>query len=134
MCRGLKRLGKICTGSRYEQIGGGGQFEKTMRKESFWVMIVRMLGDTGVLAIAAKENPFVWRTFAEGLVALSEEGAVATLYWQLGIYLNNYRSRAHGVQALLGSGAAVPWEWALSASASAGATSIPSKLPSKRLH
>ena len=37
------------------------------------------LGDGEVVAMAVKElPPFVWRTFAEGLVALSEEGAVAT--------------------------------------------------------
>jgi hypothetical protein len=38
------------------------------------------LGDGEVVAMAVKElAPFVWRTFAEGLVALSEGGAVATL-------------------------------------------------------
>jgi hypothetical protein len=38
------------------------------------------LGDGEVVAMAVKElPPLVWRTFAEGLVALSEEGAVATL-------------------------------------------------------
>jgi hypothetical protein len=37
------------------------------------------LGDGKVVAMAVKElSPFVWRTFAEGCVALSEEGAVAT--------------------------------------------------------
>jgi hypothetical protein len=37
-----------------------------------------LLGDGGVLAMAVKElPPLVWRTFAEGHVALSEEGAVA---------------------------------------------------------
>jgi hypothetical protein len=37
------------------------------------------LGDGEVVAMAVKElPPFVWRTFAEGLVVLSEEGAVAT--------------------------------------------------------
>jgi hypothetical protein len=37
------------------------------------------LGDGEVVAMAVKElAPFVWRTFAEGRVALSEEGAVAT--------------------------------------------------------
>jgi hypothetical protein len=37
------------------------------------------LGDGEVVAMAVKELPhFVWRTFAEGRVALSEEGAVAT--------------------------------------------------------
>ena len=37
------------------------------------------LGDGEVVAMAVKElPPFVWRTFAEGRVALSEEGAVAT--------------------------------------------------------
>jgi hypothetical protein len=37
------------------------------------------LGDGEVVAMAVKElPPFVWRTFAEGNVALSEEGAVAT--------------------------------------------------------
>jgi hypothetical protein len=37
------------------------------------------LGDGEVVAMAVKElPPFVWRTFAEGLVALSEEGTVAT--------------------------------------------------------
>jgi hypothetical protein len=36
------------------------------------------LGDGEVVAMAVKELPsFVWRTFAEGRVALSEEGAVA---------------------------------------------------------
>jgi hypothetical protein len=39
----------------------------------------RVLGGGEVVAMAVKELPsFVWRTFAEGLVALSEEGAVAT--------------------------------------------------------
>jgi hypothetical protein len=38
-----------------------------------------LLVDGEVVAMAVKElPPFVWRTFAEGLVALSEEGAVAT--------------------------------------------------------
>ena len=38
-----------------------------------------LLGDGEVVAMAVKElPPLVWRTFAEGLVALSEEGAVAT--------------------------------------------------------
>jgi hypothetical protein len=38
------------------------------------------LGDGEVVAMAVKEvPPLVWRTFAEGLVALSEEGAVAAL-------------------------------------------------------
>ena len=38
------------------------------------------LGDGEVVAMAVKElPPLVWRTFAEGFVALSEEGAVATL-------------------------------------------------------
>jgi hypothetical protein len=38
-----------------------------------------LLGDGEVVAMAVKElPPFVWRTFAEGHVALSEEGAVAT--------------------------------------------------------
>ena len=37
------------------------------------------LGDGEVVAMAVKElPPFVWRTIAEGYVALSEEGAVAT--------------------------------------------------------
>jgi hypothetical protein len=37
------------------------------------------LGDGEVVAMAVKElPPLVWRTFAEGHVALSEEGAVAT--------------------------------------------------------
>jgi hypothetical protein len=37
------------------------------------------LGDGEVVAMAVKElPPLVWRTFAEGFVALSEEGAVAT--------------------------------------------------------
>jgi hypothetical protein len=37
------------------------------------------LGDGEVVAMAVKElPPLVWRTFAEGLVVLSEEGAVAT--------------------------------------------------------
>jgi hypothetical protein len=37
------------------------------------------LGDREVVAMAVKElPPLVWRTFAEGHVALSEEGAVAT--------------------------------------------------------
>jgi hypothetical protein len=37
------------------------------------------LGDGEVVAMAVKElPPFVWRTFAEGHVALSKEGAVAT--------------------------------------------------------
>jgi hypothetical protein len=37
------------------------------------------LGDGEVVAMAVKElPPLVWRTFAEGRVALSEEGAVAT--------------------------------------------------------
>jgi hypothetical protein len=37
------------------------------------------LGDGEVVAMAVKElPPLVWRTFAEGCVALSEEGAVAT--------------------------------------------------------
>jgi hypothetical protein len=39
-----------------------------------------LLGDGEVVAMAVKElPPLVWRTFAEGHVALSEEGAVATL-------------------------------------------------------
>jgi hypothetical protein len=38
-----------------------------------------LLGDGEVVAMAVKElPPLVWRTFAEGLVALSEGGAVAT--------------------------------------------------------
>jgi hypothetical protein len=38
-----------------------------------------ILGGGEVVAMAVKElPPFVWRTFAEGRVALSEEGAVAT--------------------------------------------------------
>jgi hypothetical protein len=38
-----------------------------------------LLGDGEVVAMAVKElPPFVWRTFPEGCVALSEEGAVAT--------------------------------------------------------
>jgi hypothetical protein len=39
-----------------------------------------LLGDGEVVAMAVKELPplVVWRTFAEGLVALSEKGAVAT--------------------------------------------------------
>jgi hypothetical protein len=38
-----------------------------------------LLGDGEVVAMAVKElPPLVWRTFAEGRVALSEEGAVAT--------------------------------------------------------
>jgi hypothetical protein len=38
-----------------------------------------LLGDGEVVAMAVKElPPFVWRTFAEGSVALSEERAVAT--------------------------------------------------------
>jgi hypothetical protein len=38
-----------------------------------------LLGDGEVVAMAVKElPPFVWRTCAEGRVALSEEGAVAT--------------------------------------------------------
>jgi hypothetical protein len=38
-----------------------------------------LLGDGEVVAVAVKElPPSVWRTFAEGRVALSEEGAVAT--------------------------------------------------------
>jgi hypothetical protein len=37
------------------------------------------LGDGEVVAMAVKElPPFVWRTFAEARMALSEEGAVAT--------------------------------------------------------
>jgi hypothetical protein len=37
------------------------------------------LGDGEVVAMAVKElPPSVWRTFAEGRVALSEEGAVVT--------------------------------------------------------
>jgi hypothetical protein len=37
------------------------------------------LGNGDVMAMAVKElPPLVWRTFAEGCVALSEEGAVAT--------------------------------------------------------
>jgi hypothetical protein len=39
------------------------------------------LGDGEVVAMAVKElPPFVWRTFAEGHVALSEEGAVVTQF------------------------------------------------------
>jgi hypothetical protein len=39
------------------------------------------LGDGEVVAMAVKElPPLVWRTFAEGFVALSEEGAVATQF------------------------------------------------------
>ena len=39
------------------------------------------LGDGEVVAMAVKElPPLVWRTFAEGRVALSEEGAVATQF------------------------------------------------------
>jgi hypothetical protein len=38
-----------------------------------------LLGDGEVVAMAVKElPPLVWRTFAEGYVALSEDGAVAT--------------------------------------------------------
>jgi hypothetical protein len=38
-----------------------------------------LLGDGDVVAMAVKElPPLVWRTFAEGRVALGEEGAVAT--------------------------------------------------------
>jgi hypothetical protein len=38
-----------------------------------------LLGDGEVVAMAVKElPPLVWRTFAEGRVALSERGAVAT--------------------------------------------------------
>jgi hypothetical protein len=38
-----------------------------------------LLGDGEVVAMAVKElPPLAWRTFAEGRVALSEEGAVAT--------------------------------------------------------
>jgi hypothetical protein len=37
-----------------------------------------MLGDGELVAMAVKENPLIWRTFAEDRVALSEEGAVAT--------------------------------------------------------
>jgi hypothetical protein len=38
-----------------------------------------LLGVWEVVAMAVKElPPFVWRTFAEGRVVLSEEGAVAT--------------------------------------------------------
>jgi hypothetical protein len=36
------------------------------------------LSDGEVVAMAVKELPLVWRTFAEGRVALSEEGGVAT--------------------------------------------------------
>jgi hypothetical protein len=44
-----------------------------------------LLGDGEVVAMAVTElPPFVWRTFAEGRVALSEEGAVAT---QIGEYI-----------------------------------------------
>jgi hypothetical protein len=37
-------------------------------------------GDEEVVAMTAKQElpPFMWRAFAEGRVALSEEGAVAT--------------------------------------------------------
>jgi hypothetical protein len=37
-----------------------------------------LLGDGEVVAMAVKELPLIWRTFAECRVALSEEGAVAT--------------------------------------------------------
>jgi hypothetical protein len=38
-----------------------------------------LLGDGEVVAMAVKElPPLAWRTFAEGRVVLSEEGAVAT--------------------------------------------------------
>jgi hypothetical protein len=44
------------------------------------------LRDGEVVAIAVKElPPLVWRTFAEGRVALSEEGAVATQIAERGI-------------------------------------------------
>ena len=44
-----------------------------------------LLGDGEVVAMAVKElPPFVWRTFAEGRVALGEEGAVATQITEVG--------------------------------------------------
>jgi uncharacterized membrane protein YkoI len=44
-----------------------------------------LLGDGEVVAMAVKElPPLVWRTFAEGRVVLSEEGAVATQIAEVG--------------------------------------------------
>jgi hypothetical protein len=44
-----------------------------------------LLGDGEVVAMAVKElPPLVWRTIAEGCVALSEEGAVATQITEVG--------------------------------------------------
>jgi hypothetical protein len=44
-----------------------------------------LLGDGEVVAMAVKElPPLVWRTFAEGHVALSEEGPVATYIAEVG--------------------------------------------------
>ena len=73
-----------------------------------------LLGDEEVVAMAVKElPPFVWRTFAEGHVALSEEGAVSEANQiteaggdSVGNYGSGARSWPRG-QALLGSGAAV---------------------------
>jgi hypothetical protein len=62
------------------------------------------LGDGEVVAMAVKElPPLVWRTFAEGLVALSEEGGRDigdSDQRRIQIYVNNY-----------GSGAAVQDWW-----------------------
>jgi hypothetical protein len=37
-----------------------------------------LLGEGDVVAMAVKDSPLVWRTFAAGRVVLSDEGAVAT--------------------------------------------------------
>jgi hypothetical protein len=60
--------------------------------------------------MAVKElPPFVWRTFAQARVALSEEGAVATQIAEEEdfFFVDDYGSGADQGQALLGSGAAV---------------------------
>jgi hypothetical protein len=54
------------------------------------------LGDGEVVAMAVKElPPFVWRTFAEGRVALSEEGTVAT---HIGEYIEVISLTTTGVE------------------------------------
>jgi hypothetical protein len=84
MCRELKRLDKSCTSKVAVRADGGAAREDDAEAESLDEDAM-FLGDGEVVAMAVKElPPLVWRTFAEGRVVLSEEGAVATQFTEDG--------------------------------------------------